>query len=64
MSNETHRLAARVLCLAALLAAAPAAAQDGGDERSLELEVGEQSTLSAIGVERFSEGAPASSTSA
>lgn len=58
MSNETHRLAARVLCLAALLAAAPAAAQDGGDERSLELEVGEQSTLSAIGVERFSEGAP------
>lgn len=56
MSNEPHRLAARALCLAALLAAAPAAAQD--DDRTLELEVGEQSTLSAIGVERFSEGAP------
>lgn len=34
--------------------ASPAAAQS--DERELDLEVGEQSTLSAVGVERFSEG--------
>jgi pilus assembly protein CpaC len=42
--------------LAVLASAAPAAAQD--DRRDLNLEVGEQTTISAVGVERFSEGAP------
>ncbi len=55
MWNERHRIAAHALCLSLLALAAPAAAQD---ERDLELEVGEQSTLSAVGVERFSEGRP------
>lgn len=55
MSNDLHRLVPRILCVATLLFAAPVAAQNE-DERELELEVGEQTTLSAVGVERFSEG--------
>lgn len=41
--------------LLVLLAALPARAQQ---ERELELEVGEQTTVSAVGVERYSEGVP------
>ena len=52
MSDIRTRLFAALLSLLAL--ASPAAAQN--DERELDLEVGEQSTLSAVGVERFSEG--------
>jgi pilus assembly protein CpaC len=52
MSDIRTRLFVALLSLLAL--ASPAAAQN--DERELDLEVGEQSTLSAVGVERFSEG--------
>lgn len=55
--SSNQRTATGVLAFV-LLAVAPAAAQDDGDRRQLELEVGEQTTLSAVGVERFSEGAP------
>lgn len=53
MSND-HYLAA-ALVAASCLFASPAFAQQ---ERELEIDVGEQSTISAVGVERFSEGAP------
>lgn len=57
MSNE--RIVA-LLCALVVVAspmAAPTAAE-AQQERELELEVGEQTTISAIGVERFSEGVP------
>lgn len=53
MSNNPARTVSVLLALAVLGATAPGQAQDA---RELNLEVGEQTTLSAVGVERFSEG--------
>lgn len=59
MWNERLRIAARALCLALPgLVAALAARAAAQDDRNLELQVGDQTTLSAIGVERYSEGVP------
>lgn len=55
-SSFRHRGFLSLVLATAALHAAPAAAQS--DDHQLELEVGGQTTLSATGVERFSEGAP------
>ncbi len=53
-SSIRHRGVLPIVLLGLAIAASPAAAQDN----DISLEVGEQTTLSAQGVERFSEGAP------
>jgi pilus assembly protein CpaC len=52
---STSAAVAALSAVLVLLAAGPAHAQQ---ERELELEVGEQTTVSAVGVERYSEGVP------
>ena len=55
MSNRTISKVALAALALALLAPGVAAAQQ---DRNLTLDTGEQTTISAVGVERFSEGAP------
>lgn len=58
MSRTSRWISGLPLCaLSVLLLWAPATAE-AQQERTLELDVGEQTTISAVGVQRYSEGAP------